>query len=219
MTGMCAYPIWMRRIRLLRILLNLFMKKLDKSKLSMLQNKNVTILFETSRLQLRRIEESDRELFQRLFCDSDMMKYLGGTWTVELAVETLHEWRDEWGKNNYYYGVIGLKSSNEVVGIAGFTEDTNPQEPGLEFSWFVLPEHQKKGYASEITRALLEFVFDVLKKDRLFAETHPDNAASNHVLKKLGFKNAGGRNHHYESLPGFDCQVLWEYTSLDWKNQ
>jgi len=174
------------------------------------------ILFETSRLQLRRVEENDRDLFLSLFCDAEMMRYLGGTWTVELAEETLREWRDEWEKNNYYYGVIELKQSGESVGIAGITENTNPEEPGIEFSWFVLPEHQKKGYASEITQDLLKFVFSVLKKERLFAETHPENAASNRVLQKLGFKNAGERNHHYGSLPGFERQVLWEYTSSDW---
>jgi len=176
------------------------------------------ILFDTSRLQLRRVKESDRELFQRLFCDAEMMHYLGGTWTVDLADETLHEWRNEWGKNNYYYGVIKLIDSGESVGIAGISENTNLEEPGIEFSWFVLPEHQKMGYASEITQAMLKFVFCGLKKERLFAETHPNNAASNRVLEKLGFKNVGERNHQYQSLPGFDRQVLWEYTRLDWNN-
>lgn len=177
------------------------------------------ILFETRRLALRRVKEGDRELFFRLFCDAEMMHYLGGAWTSELTEETLHEWRNEWGINNYYYGVITLKSSGESLGIAGFTEDTNPDEPGLEFSWFVLPEHQKRGYASEITLSLQKFVFEVLKKDRLFAETHPDNIASNRVLKKLGFRNSGERHHLYESLPGFEKQVLWEYSRKDWEKQ
>ena len=154
-------------------------------------NQDKDVLFETSRLMLRRTEENDRDLFLRLFCDVEMMRYLGGIWTVKDTEETLHEWRDEWGKNNYYYGVISLKNSGEAVGIAGFTEDTNPEEPGLEFSWFVLPEHQKKGFASEITESMLKYVFEDLKKDRLFAETHPENAASNHVLEKLGFQTGG----------------------------
>lgn len=162
------------------------------------------------------MEESDRELFVHLFCDADMMSYLGGTWTVELTEETLQEWCQAWGKQNYYYGVIQVKGEGVSVGIAGFTEDTNPDEPGLEFSWFVLPEHQRRGYASEITRGMMKYVFEVLKKDRLFAETHPDNGASNRVLEKLGFTNSGERTHHYDSLPGFERQVLWEYLLSDW---
>lgn len=174
------------------------------------------ILFETSRLQLRRVEKGDRELLIRLFCDDEMMRYLGGTWTTELTEETLQEWLEAWGKQNYYYGVMRLKEDGTAVGIAGFTEDTNPDEPGMEFSWFVLPEYQKQGFASEITQAMLAYVFEVLKKDRLFAETHPENGASNRVLEKLGFKSAGERHHQYNSLPGFDRQVLWEYLRTDW---
>ncbi len=175
-------------------------------------------IFETSRLILRRVEEGDRNLFVRLFCDEDMMRFLGGTWAVDLTEETLKEWREEWGKQNYYYGVIQLIGEGTAVGIAGFTEDTNPDEPGLEFSWFVLPEHQQRGYASEITGGMMTYVFEVLKKERLFAETHPDNNASNRVLEKLGFKNAGERQHQYDSLPGFERQVLWEIHSADWQN-
>lgn len=174
------------------------------------------ILFETSRLQLRRVEEIDRDLFLRLFCDNEMMHYLGGIWTVEMAEDTLHEWQSEWAKNNYYYGVMQLKSNDQKVGIAGFTEDTNPDECGFEFSWFVLPEFQNQGYASEITRAFLEYVFEVLKKDRLFAETHPENLASNRVLQKLGFRQAGERAHQYDFLPDFNRQVVWEFTRVDW---
>jgi len=113
--------------------------------------------------------------------------------------------------------MISLKSSGDVVGIAGISEDTNPEEPGIEFSWFVLPEHQKQGYASEITLTMLEHVFVILKKERLFAETHPENIASNRVLEKLGFTNAGERHHQYESLPGFQKQVVWEFTREEYK--
>lgn len=175
------------------------------------------ILFETARLKLRRVEEGDSGLFVRLFCEGDMMHYLGGIWTVELAEETLQEWRTEWGKNNYYYGVMLLKDHGQKVGIAGFSEDTNPDEPGIEFSWFVLPEYQRQGYASEITRGIQKYVFEKLKKDRLFAETHPENGASNRVLEKFGFKNTGERNHQYDVLPGFDKQVIWEFIRSDWK--
>jgi [ribosomal protein S5]-alanine N-acetyltransferase len=176
-------------------------------------------LLDTKRLLLRQVEESDRNLFLRLFCDHEMMRYLGEAWSEEVCLETLKEWRDEWGKNNYYYGVMVRKDTLEGIGIAGITENTNPEEPGIEFSWFVLPEHQGKGYASEITRALLGFVFNDLKKDRLFAETHPENAASNRVLEKMNFKRIGEREHKYEYLPEFDRQVLWEIQRSDWEDQ
>jgi ribosomal-protein-alanine N-acetyltransferase len=176
-------------------------------------------LLETKRLSLRRISDNDQELFKMLFCDPVMMRYLGEPWTLDQANEAHQEWRDEWGKKNYYYGVIVRKDTRAAIGIAGISEDSNPEEPGIEFSWFVHPEHQGNGYATEITVAIMKFVFDVLKKDRLFGETHPENPGSNEVLRKLHFRNVGERNHKFNDLPDFNRQVVWEFTRKDWDNR
>ncbi len=182
-------------------------------------DKKPEILLETQRLSLRRINDNDQELFKLLFCDPGMMYYMGEPWTPEQVEEARLEWRDEWGKNNYYYGVMVRKDSRAAIGIAGISEDTNPEEPGIEFSWFILPEHQKNGFAAEITKAIMEFVFEVLKKERLFGETHPENPGSNEVLRKLNFRNVGERNHKYDDLPEFNRQVVWEFNREDWENR
>ena len=177
---------------------------------------NPNILLDSARLVLRRIEEEDRKLLERLFCDAEIMRYLGGIWGLDQVNETLHEWHNEWGINHYWYGVLVRKDTAEAIGIAGFTTNTNPGEPGLEFSWFIVPEQQKKGYATEITQGILEFAFDHLNIDRAFAETHPENVASNRVLEKLGFVNIGERHHKYDYLPGFEEQVLLKYMRSNW---
>ncbi len=182
------------------------------------QNSSPTIFLSTERIDLRRLEASDRQLLIRLFCDEPMMQYLGNPWTEAEVDEVLEEWQREWGRNNYWYGVMSEKGSGASLGIAGITEDTNPDEPGFEFSWFVLPEFQKRGFASEITLALMRFVFESAQKERLFASTHPQNPASNAVLQKLGFRNLGLRNQVIDYLPGFDEQVVWEFLRSDWQS-
>ncbi|HNT78115.1 MAG TPA: GNAT family N-acetyltransferase [Anaerolineae bacterium] len=173
-------------------------------------------LLDSPRLLLRRIEAEDQPLLERLFCDADMMRYLGEPWTPEQVKETLHEWREAWGSRDYRYGVLIRKDTAAAIGIAGFAADTHPEEPGLELSWFIVPEQQKRGYATEITQAILEYAFDFLAVERVFAETHPKNIASNRVLEKLHFVNAGERRHTYDYLPGFERQVVWEYTRSNW---
>lgn len=146
-----------------------------------------------------------------------MMRYLGGTWNPEQVAESLQEWRREWGINNRWYGVLLRKDTLEIIGTAGFTENTIPGEPGLELSWFVLPEYQKQGFECEITNELLHFAFDILGAERGLAETHPENLTVNRVLKKLGFQCLGERHHSYDYLPGFETQALWELTRATWK--
>lgn len=173
-------------------------------------------LLKTGRLLLRRLELHDLPLIEALFCNVEMMRYIGAAWTQQEAAETTFEWHTEWGKNNYYYGALELIPSNELIGIAGFTENTHATEAGIEFSWFVLPEHQGQGYASEITIAIMAYVFDTLHKERLFAETHPDNPASNRVLEKLNFTRLQETSRQDQNLPGFDRQVIWEITRTTW---
>ena len=177
---------------------------------------NPQILLTTNRLILHRVEKEDQKLLEHLFCDANMMYYLGGTWSLDQVVETLQEWHDEWGIHNYWYGTVVRRDTAEAVGIAGFTENTNPDEPGLEFSWFIVSEQQKQGFATEITLGMLEFAFEHLSSNRVFAETHPENIASNRVLEKVGFVPVGERNHQYDFLPGFTKQVIWEYKRSSW---
>jgi len=169
-------------------------------------------LVESGRLLIRRFEEKDGPFLERVFCDPGMMRYLGSAWDAPKVMEALQEWRADWGIENRWYGMLVKKDTLEPVGTAGITENTIPDEPGLELSWFVLPEHQRQGFASEITQSLLGFAFSHLKAARLVAETHPQNPASNRVLEKLGFVCLGERRHTYDDLPGFDVQVLWELT-------
>ena len=175
-----------------------------------------SVLVESDRQLIRRPEEGDRRGLERVFCDPVMMRYLGSAWTSDKVAEALQEWHDDWGIDNRWYGILIRKDTLQAIGTAGVTENTIPDEPGLELSWFVLPEHQRQGFATEITHELLRFAFDSWGAERVVAETHPDNLASNGVLEKLRFERLGERRHTYDYLPGFDAQVLWALTRAGW---
>ena len=114
----------------------------------------MNVLVESDRLLIRRPEQGDKQALERVFCDPAMMHYLGGAWTPNKVAEAIQEWRKEWGVNNRWYGVLLRKDTGGLIGTAGFTENTIPGEPGLELSWFVLPQHQRQGFATEITSEL-----------------------------------------------------------------
>ncbi len=174
------------------------------------------VLLVTPRLRLRRLEMTDQPLIEALFCDAEMMRYVGGVWTRQAAAETTIEWHEHWGIDNYFYGVLEINHGGVGVGIAGFTENTHVHEKGIEFSWFILPGHQGRGYATEVTKGIMTCVFERMHKKRLFAETHPDNPASNRVLEKMGFTELVETNREDESLPGFNRQIVWEYLRRNW---
>jgi RimJ/RimL family protein N-acetyltransferase len=54
--------------------------------------------------------------------------------------------------------------------------------------WAVAPSQQRRGYATEAGRALIDHAFGRLKLDRIVATTTYDNVASIGVMQKLGMQ-------------------------------
>ena len=55
----------------------------------------------------------------------------------------------------------------------------------------VLPEYWGKGYATETARAALNYAFNEIKTDVVYAMAVTENTGSNRVLQKLGFEELG----------------------------
>jgi [ribosomal protein S5]-alanine N-acetyltransferase len=95
---------------------------------------------------------------------------------------------------------IVLTSSGALIGACGLVPCLAPfsQIPGMGerpgysaemgLYWAVAPEHQRRGYATEAGRALVQYAFDTLRVHRVVATTSFDNAASMAVMHKLGMR-------------------------------
>ena len=103
-----------------------------------------------------------------------------------------------------HYGerAIVLKETGNIIGAVGIVPylDTfnkvpvfkrNPDSPAtaeVGLFWAIDPAHQRKGYAPEATRAVMEYLFIHEKIGRIIATTGYDNLPSQKVMKKLGMK-------------------------------
>ncbi|QLH79486.1 GNAT family N-acetyltransferase [Halosimplex rubrum] len=57
--------------------------------------------------------------------------------------------------------------------------------------YWVHPDHQSEGYATEAARLVLDHGFEELRLHRISATVHADNEASKRVAEKLGFVHEG----------------------------
>jgi ribosomal-protein-alanine N-acetyltransferase len=71
-----------------------------------------------------------------------------------------------------------LPSLRSTEGLSLYTT-----EFGLYYA--VSPTHQRQGYATEATRAMIDYAFHTLKLKRIVATTTYDNVASMGVMRKL----------------------------------
>jgi RimJ/RimL family protein N-acetyltransferase len=81
-------------------------------------------------------------------------------------------------------------AARTLIGTAGYKGP--PADDGtVEVGYGVVRDQQRRGYASEAVRALLERAFVVPAVTRVIAETLPELTASIGVLRKCGFRFIG----------------------------
>lgn len=146
-------------------------------------------IIETERLIIRPFEEKDIEPSYQMNLDKEVSKYTGDGGVVSYSEIDRRIRENVFGDyKKYGYGrmAVELKSTGEFIGFCGlkYLEDMNEVDLGYRF----MSEHWGKGYATESSKAVLEYGFNELKLNRIIALVLPENKGSIHVLEKLGFE-------------------------------
>lgn len=95
---------------------------------------------------------------------------------------------------------IVVRETDELVGAVGYVpffspwpdmkdgvpESRSKCHPVFGLYYVVSPSHQRKGYATEAAKALIDYAFNTLHLRRVVANTNYDNVASQGVMKKIG---------------------------------
>ncbi|HEX4884184.1 MAG TPA: GNAT family N-acetyltransferase [Casimicrobiaceae bacterium] len=155
----------------------------------------------TPRLALREFTRDDVDALLALDSDPRVMRYIGDGSTATradvergidrtLARYAAHPgtgvWHASRRDDGRFVGWVSLKHAGE--------------SPDIEVGYRLLPEAWGLGFATELARAMLARGFDELRLDRVIGITHPENAASQRVLLKVGLRDEGWGRY-------YDCDV------------
>ena len=145
------------------------------------------IFLETERLLFRTHEAKDEAYFVGMHTDPEVRRYVGGqAWSLDKA---RHRFRNEYlGQPKETYGMWAtiLKEDGRYIGCCGLRAAQDGKTAHLGY-YFARP-HWRRGFASEAARAFIDVAFTRLRLLRLVADVEEGNAASEHILLKLGFK-------------------------------
>lgn len=163
---------------------------------------------ETERLYLREFVEEDLERLSEIYADEEVMKYIGKG--VPLDVEQTGKIINAWTKkyyNEYGFGIWALieKPSNLLIGHCGFNWLQDKSD--IEIAYLLAKDYWGKGLATEISKATLQYGFDVLNLKKIVALAYPQNLSSINVIKKIGMNSAGQKIF-------FETQFLF-YTKMN----
>ena len=141
----------------------------------------------TSRLGFHTWSESDLALATILWGDPAVTRFIGGPFSDADVKARLSRELDTWTANKVQYWPIFLLATGEFAGCAGlrpYKSDLRICELGVHLR----PAFWGRGLAEEAGRAVIQFAFETLHANALFAGHHPANAASQRLLAKLGFQ-------------------------------
>jgi RimJ/RimL family protein N-acetyltransferase len=167
-------------------------------------------IFETERLVFRCATMEDLKLYERIFCDPEMMRFLGGPLTQGEILPLVQKRIEDWLNHGYGKGVVFNKQDMSYIGTAGISASRLSSEDELEIGWMILPEKQHNGFATELTKALVDYAFNKLKTPRVVAGTHPANVYANKILTRLRFACTGESCVSIATFPSIDRLLVWE---------
>ncbi|WP_183693577.1 GNAT family N-acetyltransferase [Rhizobium lusitanum] len=152
-----------------------------------------TIILETPRLVLTMWDKGDAALIRQLHSTIDTTRYLSGAapWTLEKAEERLKSWFGEQARDGVTKYKMLRRDDGRFIGRAGFSRFQEERGRGeFELGYSLSREVWGNGYATEIAGALADWFFTRGIAKRFIAFTHPENAASQRVLRKIGMQES-----------------------------
>ncbi len=167
--------------------------------------------FDSERLQMRATVIGDAEALLEIYSDADLM-----TWWSSAPKTSVEEVR------TYLTPFLALpdarswsiceKGSDRAIG----TLSAIARRPGVtEIGYSLARAHWGKGYAAEAVAGLIERLFEEGNR-RVFADTDPDNAASNRLLERLGFTCEGRLRAEWETHIGVRDSLIWGLLRAEW---
>ncbi len=144
---------------------------------------------------LRRWSDDDLPLLHATLGNEAMMKHLGGIETPEQIRDRHVRYLNLDGSGAMF--TIRFGASATIAGSIGLWERLWHGEKVYETGWLVLPEHGRRGIATEAARAVIAYARSEGRYPSLHAFPSVDNAASNAVCRKAGFSNQGECQFEY----------------------
>ena len=144
-------------------------------------------VIETTRLQMRRWTNIDRDAFKAMTTDPDVMRFVhdGRPFTdaeVDAALASTIE--------HYALGfgdwAILQRGETTIMGESGLT--TLPETGEIEITWLLQRPYWSQGFGFEAATAVRDHAFRVLGLKRLVASIEPRNERSIFIAEKLGMR-------------------------------
>ncbi len=179
-----------------------------------------TQTIETERLILRRFEYSDIDSMLRNWIADEQTQWDYGEpyYPTSDDVRKLFDTKYivSYSCKDYYRWAVIEKASDECIGqIAFFLVDSSNQHGEIEY--VIGPAFQGKGYATEMTKAVIGFGFEKINFHRIEIDCRTVNEASRRVIEKCGLTYEGTFRDFFRRKDHFEGRRVYSILKSEWE--
>lgn len=162
------------------------------------------MILESDRLYLRQLNHDDLPNLMELYQDPEVMRYImdGKPLTDEAKIKYELANRIKYYEQFPGFGVWPACISTNHEFIGWFALKYLDQSDEVEVGYRLLRKHWGFGFATEMTRELINYGFNKLALNNIVGVAHPDNRPSLKVLEKAGLR-------YRKRAEFYGCEVVY----------
>jgi len=141
------------------------------------------MIFETERLQIRKLNTNDSELFYELMSNPNVMNPIPQKVFSRIESDTkLAQLISLETSSKTKIWSLTEKGNDSLIGICGFLKN---DENDNEIAYRLIERFWGQGYGTEIAKGLIEYSFKILNFEKITADVNADNKKSSKILEKF----------------------------------
>lgn len=151
----------------------------------------------TERLILRKLEATDANRIENLAGDHEVAKTtlnIPHPYPEGSAVAFIHSTLESERTGKLITRAIIEKETNELIGLMAISIHSTFNRG--ELAYWVGKPYWGQGYGTEAGKAVLQYGFEVLKLNRIYAQSFTTNPGSWRIMEKIGLKYEGTLRQH-----------------------
>ena len=142
----------------------------------------------TSRLLMRRWQDSDREPFAALNADAETMRFFPSTMDRAASDAFADRIEERFADQGYGLWALEIADTGQFIGFTGLNPmpDGVPGAGGVEIGWRLARHAWHHGYATEAALAALDVAFNGIGLAEIWSMTAVLNEPSQAVMRRIG---------------------------------
>lgn len=177
--------------------------------------------FTTERLIIRPYKKADYKRVFEICNDYEFVKTTLGIpypYTIDMAKTYIERTNQALKEKRYYELAICFKDDEKtVIGCVQLVAITE-RAKRAEIGFWVDRKLWGKGIATEAAKAMLDFAFEELKLNSVYARHFDINPASGKVMQKCGMKYAGVLRQNEFRFDKYYDVVYYDVLAEEWEN-